>query len=297
MTPYCTKIGLGTVQFGLNYGISNKNGQVNEEEAARILRTASDNGITVLDTAAAYGNSEEILGKALPKDKHFHIVTKIPKIGSETKDIKKTIRKIFDNSLQKIGCSSLYALMFHDADDLISSCGAEIYQAVAEIKNDGLIQKIGVSVYTQKQLEAIRQRFDIELVQVPVNVFDQRLVQNGYLQELCKNGVEIHSRSAFLQGLILMEPDEVRPYFEPVKPVLTRFRQTAQELGVTPLLLALAFVLQLECLSTVIVGVTLQKELAEIIEAVRYIEENPINIDFSAYGIDDTAILNPSLWK
>ncbi|MDR0870330.1 MAG: aldo/keto reductase [Planctomycetaceae bacterium] len=292
------KLGIGTVQFGLNYGISNANGQVAVDEVARILRSAADSGVSVLDTAAAYGNSEEVLGRTLPEDSRFNIVTKVPKIGTETNDVRGFIRSTFERSLQRLRRkSSLYSLMFHDADDLNSDSADDAYQAVADLKAEGQIRKIGVSAYTQEQLEAVRKRFDIDLVQVPVNVFDQRLIQSGYLQDLHNNGIEVHSRSAFLQGLLLLNPGEVRPHFESVKPVLRHFVQTAKEHRITPLALALSFVLNINSISAVIAGVTSQKEFLEITDAAQRAQTEPLNVNFLSFRVDDTTILNPSLWR
>jgi aryl-alcohol dehydrogenase-like predicted oxidoreductase len=148
-TLHKTKIGLGTAQFGLNYGVSNSGEQAPEDEVRKILRFAWDSGVRVLDTAAAYGTSEEILGKNMEPDCPFNIVTNIPKIGIKySKDEVGTfIRQTFETSLKKLRRESIYSLMFHEAADLYSETAQESYHTLAELKEKGFVKKIGVSVY------------------------------------------------------------------------------------------------------------------------------------------------------
>jgi aryl-alcohol dehydrogenase-like predicted oxidoreductase len=291
MNPFFhqVKIGLGTVQFGLNYGVSNSTGQVPENEVRKILRTAWDAGVRVLDTAAAYGTSEEILGRTIESDCQFNIVTKIPKIdvNYDQDGIAKFICQTFESSLKKLSRESVYSLMFHDANDLCLNNSDEAYNTLVKLKQRGQIKKIGVSAYTQEQLEKIRKRYDIDLVQVPFNIFDQRLAQSGYLRQLHDAGIEIHTRSTFLQGLILMSPKELKPFFNPIRPILQKFHDKAEKVGTTPLNLALTYVYNFDTISYIIVGVTNMNELREILSGY---------IDFSHFQVNDEKMINPSLW-
>jgi aryl-alcohol dehydrogenase-like predicted oxidoreductase len=284
-----TKIGLGTVQFGLNYGVSNSGGQVPENEVRKILRTAWDSGVRVLDTAAAYGTSEEVLGRTIETDCQFNIITKIPEISTKYSQVEtvKFIRNTFETSLKKLKRESVYSLMFHNADDLCSEMADESYRTLVALKEEGLIKKIGVSAYTQEQLEKVRKQFEIDLVQVPFNIFDQRLVQSGYLKQLHDTGIEIHTRSTFLQGLILMNPDELKPFFNPIRAILQKFHDEAVKFGTTPLKLALTYVYNFDTISHIIVGVTKLNELQEILSGY---------IDFHRFQVNDEKMINPSLW-
>ena len=289
-----TKIGLGTVQFGLDYGVSNPRGRVAEQEVRRILRTAWDSGVRFLDTAAAYGTSEEVLGRAIEPDCRFQIVTKVPKITPEhgPGEAAPFIRRTFEQSLRRLRADSVYSLMFHHADDLLSEVGDEAYTTLQAFKRDGLIKKIGVSAYTQPQLEAVLKRFKCDLVQVPVSVLDQRLVQSGCLADLQRQGIEIHARSVFLQGLLLMNPDELKSHFAPVRPLLHEFHAEAKRLGVTPLKLALTYISGIDMISQMIVGVTREEELREILDTLR----EPVSTDFDRFAVSDEAMINPALW-
>lgn len=295
MTLNRKKIGLGTVQFGLDYGVSNSTGQVSEQEVRKILRLAWDSGIRILDTAAAYGMSEEVLGKTIEPDCQFQVVTKVPKIGFPPAPdaVASFIRETFEKSLRKLRRESVYALMFHNADDLLAETGKEAYATLQALKQAGLIEKIGVSAYTQAQLDAVTERFQCDLVQVPVNVLDQRLVRSGSLADLHAKGIEIHARSVFLQGLILMNPEELEPFFDPIRPILREFHNLAGRLETSPLKLALTYIGQLDMISTFAIGVTCVAELREILDAFR----EPVSAEFDQFAVSDEAIVNPVFWK
>jgi aryl-alcohol dehydrogenase-like predicted oxidoreductase len=178
--------------------------------------------------------------------------------------------------------------MFHDADDLCLNNSDEAYKTLLTLKQEGQINKIGVSAYTQEQLEKVRKRYDIDLVQVPFNIFDQRLAQSGYLKQLHDAGIEIHTRSTFLQGLILMNPDELKPFFNPVRPILQKFHDEAAKFGTTPLKLALTYVYNFDTISHIIVGATKLNELQEILAGY---------IDFNRFQVNDEKMINPIFWK
>jgi aryl-alcohol dehydrogenase-like predicted oxidoreductase len=177
--------------------------------------------------------------------------------------------------------------MFHDADDLCLNNSDEAYEVLFTLKQEGKIKKIGVSAYTQEQLEKVQKRYDIDLVQVPLNIFDQRLAQSGYLKQLHDAGIEVHTRSTFLQGLILMNPDELKPFFNPIRPILQKFHDEAAKFGTTPLKLALTYVYNFDTISHIIVGVTKLNELQEILTGY---------IDFNRFQINDEKMINPSRW-
>ncbi|MEM7618353.1 MAG: aldo/keto reductase [Pseudomonadota bacterium] len=207
-----TKLGIGTVQFGLDYGISNSAGKTKLEDITAILQHASDNAITIIDTAHGYGDSEKVLGQTLPHDRNtFKIVTKTPSfadIETQAEAVAK-LQSAFENSLENIKQKALYGLMFHHADDLFGTHADALYNAMCDLKNGGLVKKIGVSAYHQDQIERIIARFDIDIIQVPVNIFDQRLIRTGMLQALKEKVIKIHARSAFLQGLFFMSPQKL----------------------------------------------------------------------------------------
>ncbi|OIQ88346.1 2,5-diketo-D-gluconate reductase B [mine drainage metagenome] len=290
------KIGLGTVQFGMSYGISNTGGQVPQAEVASILMLAAARGIQVLDTAALYGNSEAALGHVLAPDNEFKIVTKTPRFGKKSIDESDVSSLVgsFQRSLRHLRKTTIYGLLIHQADDLLAPGGAALFRAMEGLKDQGLVKKIGVSVYTGEQIDEVMESFAVDLVQLPVSVLDQRLVQSGHLARLKEYGVEVHARSVFLQGLLLMEPESLPPYFISVKKHLQDYREMLKQDGTTPLQAALAFVCNLDEVAVTLCGVESKEQLSQLMEPP---EHSIGKEEYSQFALNDADILNPANWK
>lgn len=289
------KLGLGTVQFGLDYGISNQNGITTEEEVGKILEIADCQKIRVIDTAAQYGNSEEVLGRTLPQKHKFKIVTKTHRVGADKiTDLQMDcVEKTFYQSINHLRTSSVYALLVHHADDLLADNGEKIMQKLMEFKQRGLIEKAGVSIYTGDQIEKVLDKYPIDIIQLPINVLDQRLIKGGYLKRLKEAGVEIHARSVFLQGILIMNPEQLPAHFDSIKPHLVRYQNMIRERGLQPVQAAFGFVAGLPEIDHVICGVNNHLQLKELcaIHSVQNYE------DYKDYSVKDESILNPSLWR
>ena len=191
------KLALGTVQFGLDYGISNIGGQVSLEEARKVLKLAKEYDIDTLDTASGYGNSEKVLGKIGVND--FQIVTKTTSLQL---GVDKVLQSFYQ-SLTDLNATSVDGLLIHNIDDTKDKQFDTLYKELDKLKQDKLINKIGFSTYTPDQVDFLLDNFDFDLIQVPFNVFDTRLIDGGQLQALKNKQIEIHARSVFLQGLLL----------------------------------------------------------------------------------------------
>ncbi len=292
------RIGLGTVQFGLDYGVSNTQGITPVKEVKDILMFAWENNITVFDTAASYGMSEEVIGQSIPEGMYFKIVTKTPLFKKERIDKAdaKRLDETFLHSLKRMKQSAVYGLLVHHANDLLVPGGAYLWQAMEALKEAGLVKKIGVSVYSPREIEELSEKYQLDLIQVPVNVFDQRMIKGGYLRHLKDLGIEIHSRSAFLQGLLLMTPEALSPYFDPIRPMMMQYYRAIQDHGISPLSTALGFIYQQQEIDHIIVGVNNQAHLEEIINAVHNIDTLH-NFNFSAYAVHEESMINPALWR
>ena len=292
------KIGLGTAQFGLDYGISNPLGKTPVAEVKRILDDAAKNGVHVIDTAFLYGDSEKILGQCLSEHHLFYIVTKTPQYNKSliTEEDAEQLKKVFHESLAKLKQSLLYGLLVHNADDLLAQNGAALWEAMNDIKNKGLVKKIGASVYSARQIDAILEKFSIDLIQLPVNVLDQRLIGSGHLERLKKRGIEVHARSAFLQGLLLMDPSDLPDYFYSVREHLQQYHRFIRARNVSPVKSALDFILNLEEVDTVIIGVASSAQLEELLHACVEAHEMTAD-DYKNFAWSDEEILDPSRWK
>jgi aryl-alcohol dehydrogenase-like predicted oxidoreductase len=291
------KLGLGTVQFGLAYGVTNPRGQVARADVAAILTAALAAGIDLLDTAAAYGESEAVLGALLPPAAPLRLVSKLPAIDAATIGPAEiaACRESVRRSLALLRRPQLYGLLLHRADDLLKPGGDRLVALLRELKEAGLVAKIGVSAYEHRQLEEVLAMFTPDLLQVPVSLMDQRLLRDGTLARLRAQGIEIHARSVFLQGVLLADPAGLPAHFAPWRDRLRRLAELADHAGRSPLSLCLAFVLARPEIDGVVVGVTSLPELQEVLAAAGDSDAAlPAGLDELA--VDDPRLVNPALW-
>lgn len=284
------KIAIGTVQFGMPYGIANTTGQVNFDEGKKILDTARQNGIHTIDTAIGYGDSEEQLGRMGLEG--WDLITKVLPIPEDHMDADKWIRESVYASLERLKIDSLYGVLFHAPDQLLGDKGIALYNALHKLKLEGLVKKIGISVYAPEQLDSLFADLDFDIVQAPFNILDRRLKDSGWLAKLKLKKVEVHVRSLFLQGLLLM-PAAMRPEkFNKWKMLWKKFDDWLMENNLTPLQACLNFVLNHPEIDKAVVGVDSLRNIQEIINATgKPIPELP-----SYLNSNDTGLINPALW-
>ena len=289
------KLGLGTAQFGMDYGISRPGGKTDPDEVRRVLDVAAQNHIRIVDTAALYGTSEEVLGHALPANHGFSIVTKTPVFsGTEiTADSARLVELSLRRSLTNMRLRAVYGLLIHHADDALAKGGNLLLEKMQELKRRGQTQKIGVSVYRAEQIDRVLDRFSIDIIQIPLNVFDQRLLRSGHLMKLKQAGIEIHARSVFLQGLLLMEPSSLPSYFDSIKAHLARYHEYLKNEGLTPVQGAIGFVAGLDAVDIVLCGVNNHLQLEEICSQWKPCDAGR----FSEFAVSNEGIVDPSRWK
>lgn len=283
-----SKIVLGTVQFGINYGINNRSGQVMPEEVVKILQMASENGIQTLDTSSAYGTSEKVLGYALDQTKlNFNVVSKYPKGGA-------CVKETFLQSLQDLGIKSLYGYLVHHFDFFQEK--PEIFKDIRQLKEEGKIQKIGFSIYTPQQLQYLfDHKVQFDLIQFPYNIFDRQF--EPYMPQLDDNGVEIHTRSAFLQGLFFKDTDTLSEKLKPLKKYLDILHQYCQQHHITVEELALGYVLANTYVKGALIGVDNHIQLESNLKvASKQLSQDNINF-IKSIDIQEKELLNPVNWN
>jgi aryl-alcohol dehydrogenase-like predicted oxidoreductase len=285
---------LGTVQFGLPYGVSHEGGRVPTEAARDILELAAVAGIDMLDTAAAYGESESVLGEVLDAQSPFAIVTKTR--PSHTSAIEAAaidrVEAGFRESLRKLRRDKVHALLVHDPRDLLNPGGGRLWALLEVFKAQGLVSKIGASVYDWAEIDALTSRYPIEVLQAPLNVFDQRLLDDGALARAAGKGVEIHARSVLLQGLLLMTPEAAATKLPQAVEKLRAWREALDEAGVSPLAASLGFALQASNVDRVVVGVHSAAHLAECLAALQATPQ----LDYARFASDDLDLIDPRRW-
>jgi aryl-alcohol dehydrogenase-like predicted oxidoreductase len=284
------KLALGTVQFGTDYGAFNAGGRLDEAAVALCLDRAEAAGIDTLDTARAYGASEEVLGR-LGAARRFRVVTKVARLGGAGPD---AMLASVQASLTALGADQLDALLMHDAADLTGPGGDAVWNMLERLLDEDVIATAGVSVYAPEEAVTLAARYPIGLVQAPCSVFDQRMRTSGAFAALRARGVEIHVRSAFLQGFALADPVALPPALMPHRALLERFRADAATMGLSPLQLALAAVLGEPAIDRVVVGVDGPAQLDEIVAAASAVLPTP---DPDRYVSDDPLLINPSRWQ
>jgi len=284
------KLALGTVQFGLPYGVANSSGQPPLDEMHRILDCAREAGIDTLDTAVAYGDSERRLGEYGMSG--WRVISKLP-ARSELGGASAWARACLKQSLADLKVNNLAGLMLHQSALLLGPEGDEIHACMCAMKDEGLVGKVGISVYSPAELEAVIPRFSFDLVQLPFNILDRRMLRSGWLDRLAHLKIEIHARSCFLQGLLLMNERRRPRKFDRWSSTWGRWGGWLHEAGISPLQACLAHSLSIPQISRVLVGVDDESQLREILQSSRLETPPPPDDLFS----DDDNLINPSRWN
>lgn len=290
------KLAIGTVQFGLDYGLTNLTGKTSIDDAKRILEYAENQNIQVIDTSPAYGESEEVLGKQNLNS--FKVITKTVNIKSNkigNNDLVE-IENSFQQSLQTLNLDVIDGLFIHNAKDLYKEGNQRLHEKLMEFKERGLVKKIGVSVYDRFEIDELYSKYAFDMVQLPINVLDQRLDDGFILKELKRENVEIHVRSIFLQGLLLNETSLLPDQFKGVFPTLKKYFMYLEEIGMNKMEGALKYIYDIEEIDYAVVGTTNVSQLQQINEAFNNIRKSRGQYDLSKYACSDRQIIDPRKW-
>lgn len=286
---------LGTVQLGVPYGITNNNNRIGANDIQKILITASTQGITTLDTAQSYGYSEEFIGRFWPTTTKCKIISKLP--ANISKQNKNSWPSIFQESLVRLKTNKLYGLLLHDPTDLLGLHGKKLISWLISLKERQLVEKIGVSIYTANELEWIPlDKFDI--IQLPISIYDQRLLKNKTIEKLHDLGISIHARSIFLQGIIL-EQSSKWPRFlsSEFREHHTSLQRALKEDGLNLLDAAIGFTKSIAQLEYILVGVVNSEQLLEINASYKKFD---VNKDYKFtkgnWAWPNEKEINPSKW-
>ena len=286
-----SRIALGTVQFGLHYGVANNTGRVTNDEAKDILEVAKQNAIDVLDTAILYGDSEKTLGQLGASE--FSIITKLPALPEGQVNAYDWVRQQAQDSLNRLGVETLHGLILHRPNQLLGENGDEIYRGLQSLKYDALVNKVGLSIYSSSELLDIFGHYKFDILQAPFNLIDRELDSSGWMDRLKDLDIEIHSRSVFLQGLLLMNEADIPSRFLAWKGLFQKWHRWIEEYGCTKLEACMAFPLQYPQIDKVIVGVDTARQLGQIIDATK----DTSIINFPDIQSSDQNLINPANWS
>lgn len=263
-----TALCLGTAQFGLDYGVTNFTGQVVRAEVQRLLARATGSAIVWLDTAQAYGDAEQVLGACLPPDHGFGLISKLAAQPNEPFSAAHTElwEANFQRSLSRLGANRIDAFLLHNAADLRRPDATWLLEWLLSLRERGFVQRLGVSIYSGAELEGLPLD-QLQLVQLPLSLYDQRALQDGTLVKLQQLGIAIHARSLFLQGLLLTPAPQWPAWVD--QALLrhhVRLEAWALERNTSAHSMALAFAQQCEALEAAVIGVTNSAELEQLLK-------------------------------
>jgi aryl-alcohol dehydrogenase-like predicted oxidoreductase len=273
------------------YGVANVTGQVVPTDVRAILDLARRHGVDTLDTAIGYGDSEAELGRAGVDD--FKIITKLPALPPDVRDVANWLLQQVQASMARLGVQRLHGLLLHRPGQLQGPHGQRLAAALATLRRRGEVERLGVSIYDPEELEPVLAVMTPDLVQAPLNLIDQRLIESGWLERLHRLGVKVHARSVFLQGLLLMPRQARLEQFAAWTELWARWHDWQQAQGADAALNAcLAFVLSHPQIERVLVGVDNPEQFAQLLQTVRQLRG-----DWPSIACDDPELVNPSRWS
>lgn len=284
------KLAVGTAQIGLDYGLSNRQGKVALPEAGAIVSYARSAGITMLDTASSYGDGEARLGEIGIDG--FDVVSKLPAMPDGCGDAAEWMADIVRRSLADLRIERLHGLLLHRPGQLIEPRGKEIHAGLQALKDAGLVLKTGASIYAPSELDTLYPSYPFDIVQAPFNLFDNRIVESGWLNRLKANGAEVHVRSIFLQGLLLLSAEERPEKFRRWASHLARYDAWLATHDRTPLEACVSYVMSVPEIDRIVVGVDSAAQLRAIVAATSI--SPPVFADELPSA--DPELLDPVVW-
>lgn len=297
-----SRMSLGTVQLGLNYGVSNIAGKPSQELSNSILDCAIEKGINVLDTAGAYGDSEEVIGrwlKTVPEEKRPFIVTKAAGLDhSSYENLRADLFNRVKSSKEKLGVDTLDMLMLHHFDDYLID-RENVMKVMNELKASGEVKYIGASAYSYHDYGVLAEA-GFDGTQIPVNIFDWEQISNDGIKKLADSGMMVFVRSVYLQGLVFQTPETLSPKMDYCKEPLEKFHMLCKKYKLSPAEMAMSFVLSLEGIHSLVLGSEKVEQVEEntslINSTIRFNDEqmNEIRVLFENI---DKRVTNPSEWN
>ncbi|NQT06220.1 MAG: aldo/keto reductase [Candidatus Omnitrophica bacterium] len=288
------KLCLGTAQFGFDYGIANVNGKIARNEVFQILEFAHNSGIDTLDTAHSYGESEKTIGDFISgSGLSFNIISKLPQLGDNGIA---GIESICLETLDRLRRNKIYGYLVHKSSD-IAAYKEGLWSALESMKEKGVIEKIGFSINRVEDLNyLLDNRISFDIIQIPYNLFDQRFKEK--MPKLKEKGIEVHTRSIFLQGLFFIDMDAIEKNFQPAMDSMEKLRNISRESRIPIQALCICFAMLNSSIDKVIIGVDSLEQLKENIASLEYMDEvKDMHGLLESIKFHDEEVILPCNWK
>ena len=289
-----SKLSFGTVQLGLNYGISNTKGKPTQSTADEIIQYLIKDGINCFDTAVAYGNSEEVLGNALPVQSNVNIISKV-KSNLFTSDLEKTLNQ----SLNRLKTNKLFGLLLHDSE-LLNDWDNQKDATVSLLKEQGLINHFGVSIYTSEEFDMALENPVIQIIQIPFNLFDQRAVNDKWFIRAKEANKLIFIRSIFLQGLFFVESDQLTGNLIGAVPYLKEMHNLRSGLNLSIAEFTMAYIDSIATDAVILFGCDTLEQAKENVNSYNQlptIEQETLRKINAIFSDVPEYITNPGQWR
>jgi len=284
------KIIIGTAQLSNNYGIFNKLKSIQNKELKKILNYCKKQNIFYIDLANSYKNSINKLSKNnLVK---FKIILKVGTINKN--NYFSNLKAIVEKTLKELKVKKIYSLMFHDERDIKYLGDKKIMQYFLDLKKKNIIQKIGLSIYNFKKLKVSLNSFPIDLIQVPFNIFDRRILDKKLQKIISKNKIEVHARSIFLQGLLLQDPSSKKKIIQKNQSLLNSWHKFNEYQQKKKIMNCIKFVSQFKKINKFVFGVDNLDQLKTIVSIIKAIDYN-IKLHYN-FKLKSKKIVDPRLW-
>ena len=286
------KIIVGTAQFGLNYGINNFSGKISEEQAFEILNYSYSSGIKYIDSAEAYGDAHKVVGNYHAKFQNsiFKVITKIPD------NINDSIEKKAFDYLNDLKVDKIDILMYHSFQTFYKDLKLGEKEMMG-LKTKGIIDKTGVSIYTNEEFEKAIETNWIDVIQFPFNMLDNFSKRGELLLKAKQKGKILHARSAFLQGIFFVDRDREIKIVQKLKPYLNKIDGISQKYNIPINLLALGYCINQHLIDNILIGVNSLSQLISNIDAVNIDIPEDVMLELDAIEVPNVNLLNPSLWS
>ncbi|CAL2105872.1 Predicted oxidoreductase [Tenacibaculum sp. 190524A02b] len=286
-----SKLILGTVQFGLKYGINNIEGKLSEQSIREILDTAFEKGIDILDTAEVYGDAQKRIGDYHKlSDNKFEVITKF----NSKESLRSNIIERVEKDIETLRVDSLYAYMFHSFTDF-EKYFEKYSKDLILLRNKGVIKRIGVSLYTNEEISRVLGNENVDLIQLPFNLLDNNTKRKDIIKKAKEKGIEIHTRSVFLQGLFFKKTNELPGNLELLKPYLDNLHNLCRE-DIKINDIALNYAVKNNDIDKVLIGVDGVSQLLSNVMSEKRKVLNGIIDEIDAIKVKEVELLNPSNW-